>query len=131
MTASSKDHLSRWKRSIWRDCAKSLVIATYKMRTLHSFGCARLPDYTFEDGLRIGERNWKLQRLFNLQAGPIKEDDTIPKRVLEEPAMGSPNAANVYDPVDLKKLLDEYYDLMRWDKEACYPTKEKLTEMGL
>ena len=88
-------------------------------------------DYTFEDALKIGERIWNLQRLFNLQAGLIKEDDTIPKRFLEEPAKGGPNAGNAYDPADLKKLLDEYYDLRGWDKDTGYPTKEKLTELGL
>lgn len=88
-------------------------------------------EYTFEEGMMIGERIWNLQRLFNMKAGLTKADDTIPKRFLEEPAKGGPNQGNAYDPKDLQRLLDEYYELRGWDKETGYPTKEKLMELGL
>ena len=41
-------------------------------------------DYTIDDFVKIGERTWNLERLFNLKAGLTKADDTLPKRLLKE-----------------------------------------------
>jgi aldehyde:ferredoxin oxidoreductase len=87
--------------------------------------------YTFEEVVQAGERIWNLQRLFNLKAGLSKNDDTIPKRFLEEPAAGGPNKGNVLSAQELETMLKEYYELRGWDRETGYPTKEKLTELGL
>ncbi len=38
--------------------------------------------------LEIGERIWNLERRFNLAAGLTAADDTLPKRMLEDPAPG-------------------------------------------
>ena len=38
-----------------------------------------------EECLKIGERVWNLERLFNLKAGLSGKDDTLPPRILMEP----------------------------------------------
>src|SRR5690554_3329217 len=42
-------------------------------------------ELTDEEVLMTGERIWNLERMFNLEAGFTKEDDTLPERLLQEP----------------------------------------------
>lgn len=83
--------------------------------------------YTFEEVVKIGEKIWNLQRLFNLKAGLTKGDDCLPKRFLEEPAPAGPGKGSV---VDMETLLSQYYMMRGWDENGV-PTPEKLAELGL
>ncbi|MFH1489429.1 MAG: aldehyde ferredoxin oxidoreductase family protein [Pseudomonadota bacterium] len=80
-----------------------------------------------EEMLRTGERIWNLERMFNMRAGLTKEDDTLPKRLLEEPAPRGPAKGHV---VELAGMLKEYYEIRGWDENGV-PTREKLKELGL
>jgi aldehyde:ferredoxin oxidoreductase len=84
-------------------------------------------DYTVDDFIKIGERTWNLERLWNLKAGLTKADDNLPKRLLNEGHKSGP-AAGV--TVQLDKMLPVYYAERGWDDEGV-PTKEKLEELGL
>jgi len=77
--------------------------------------------------LRIGERIWTLERLFNLAAGLGRDDDTLPRRLLEEPVREGPAAGHV---VDLPPMLDEYYVSRGWSAEGV-PSAAKLARLGL
>ncbi|MGB3904884.1 MAG: aldehyde ferredoxin oxidoreductase C-terminal domain-containing protein, partial [Anaerolineae bacterium] len=77
--------------------------------------------------LRMGERIWNLERLFNLREGFAKEDDRLPPRFSQETL---PRGHSKNQVVDLQPLLEEYYRLRGWDKEGV-PTKERLGELGL
>ncbi|TKJ29647.1 MAG: aldehyde ferredoxin oxidoreductase [Chloroflexi bacterium B3_Chlor] len=77
--------------------------------------------------LRMGERIWNLERLFNLREGFAKEDDRLPPRFSQETL---PRGHSKNQVVDLEPLLEEYYRLRGWDEEGV-PTKEKLNELGL
>jgi aldehyde:ferredoxin oxidoreductase len=83
--------------------------------------------YTPEDFMRVGERIWNLERLFNLREGFTRADDTLPRRLLEEPLKEGPTAGRV---VELDLMLAEYYEARGWDQDGV-PTKEKLQELGL
>lgn len=83
--------------------------------------------YTLEDFVKIGERTWNLERLFNLRAGLTKADDSLPKRLLESPHKDGPSAGVV---VRLHEMLPVYYAVRGWDEEGI-PTREKLAELGL
>ncbi len=84
-------------------------------------------DYTPEALLEAGERVYNLERLFLLKAGFTKADDTLPKRMLEEPLPAGPAKGHV---ADLDKMLPEYYQLRGWDENGI-PTEEKLQTLGL
>ncbi len=84
-------------------------------------------DYTEEGLLKAGERIWNLERLFILEAGFTGADDTLPKRLLEEPCLKGDAEGLV---VRLDEMLPEYYELRGWDKNSV-PTPEKLAELGL
>ena len=83
--------------------------------------------YTEETLLQAGERIYNLERLFLLKAGFTREDDTLPKRMLEEPLPEGPGKGHV---VELEKMLDEFYALRGWDENGA-PMKEKMESLGL
>ena len=84
-------------------------------------------EYTAEDFVKIGERTWNLERLFNLRAGLTKADDSLPKRLLKEAHKQGPSAGVT---VNLEAMLPVYYSERGWDTEGV-PTAEKLQELGL
>jgi aldehyde:ferredoxin oxidoreductase len=84
-------------------------------------------DYSVEEIMAASERIWNLEKLFNMKAGFTKEDDTLPKRLLEVPLpLGGPKG----QVCRLGDMLPEYYELRGWDKDGI-PTAEKLSELGL
>ena len=68
-----------------------------------------------------------LERLFNQKAGITGKDDTLAKRLLEEPMPDGPGKGSVNR---LHEMLPEYYQLRGWDENGV-PTPEKLKELGL
>ncbi|MHA1348102.1 MAG: aldehyde ferredoxin oxidoreductase C-terminal domain-containing protein, partial [Candidatus Heimdallarchaeaceae archaeon] len=85
-------------------------------------------DITAEDLMRIGERIYNLERLFNIREGIGKDQDRLPIRFTDEPLPEGPAKGQV---VELDKMLPDYYKLRGWDWETGYPTEEKLKELGL
>jgi len=83
--------------------------------------------YTVESLLEAGDRVYTLERLFLTDAGFSRVDDTLPRRMLEEPMPEGPATGHV---VELDEMLPEFYDLRGWDENGV-PTDEKLAELGL
>ncbi|MCK5823691.1 MAG: hypothetical protein KAG95_06785, partial [Bacteroidales bacterium] len=84
-------------------------------------------NYTEEELMKVGERIWNLERMFNLKAGITAVDDTLPKRLLNDPVTSGPNKGHVHR---LPELLPKYYKLRGWDEKGV-PTDEKIKELGL
>jgi len=80
-----------------------------------------------EEFLKVGERIYTLERTFNMRAGLTGSDDTLPKRMLEEPLDDGPSKGNV---ARIGEMLPEYYRLRGWDEQGV-PLPEKLAELGL
>lgn len=76
---------------------------------------------------RAGSRIWHLEKLFNLAAGFTRADDTLPRRLLEEPLREGPSAGHI---VDLEPMLDEYYRCRDWDSGG-HPNRSALDRLGL
>ena len=83
--------------------------------------------FTPDDFVKIGERTWNLEKLWNLRAGLTKADDSIPKRYQEEPFTEGPSAGVT---VNLDAMLTDYYRTRGWDEEGV-PSQDKLAELGL
>jgi aldehyde:ferredoxin oxidoreductase len=77
---------------------------------------------------QAGERIFNLARAFNVREGLRRKDDTLPKRLLEDPLHDGPAAGLT---VDLDPLLDAYYEFRGWDRQTGIPTREKLRELEL
>ncbi len=84
-------------------------------------------EFTAEDMLDAGERVWNIEKIFNLNSGLSKVDDTLPKRLLEEGLPDGPSKGNVHR---LSELLPEYYELRGWSKDGV-PTEERLEKLGI
>jgi aldehyde:ferredoxin oxidoreductase len=80
-----------------------------------------------QDLMTIGERIWNLERCYNLREGFTAADDTLPRRLLEEPPDREPNEGQA---VQLAPMLKEYYRFRGWDANGV-PTARKLSELGL
>ena len=83
--------------------------------------------YDADEVLRIGEKVWNMERLFNLEAGITKADDTLPPRMLNEPIAEGPAKGQVHE---LNIMMPEYYKARGWDVDGV-PTPRKLEELGL
>jgi aldehyde:ferredoxin oxidoreductase len=83
--------------------------------------------FTFEDFKKLGERVYTMERLFNVREGITRADDTLPKRLFEEPL---PEGLGKGHVAKIDVLLDRYYQLRGWDNNGI-PTPEKLRELGL
>ncbi len=84
-------------------------------------------EWTLERLAQTGERIWNMERQFNLAAGFTAKDDTLPKRLLTEPAASGPAKGKVSG---LDKMLPEYYELRGWSAEGV-PTSDTLQNLGL
>ncbi len=83
--------------------------------------------FTADDLMKVGERVWTLERLYNLREGFTKADDTLPDRLLKEPIAEGPSRGFT---VKLAPMLEEYYAFRGWDKDGV-PKPEKLKELSL
>lgn len=114
------------------------VIDSIGLCVFSTFGLG-LPDYVdmynavcgdiYDDDslLEAGERVWNLEKLFNLREGIDSSQDTLPKRLLEEPVVNGPTEGHIHH---LDKLLPEYYEVRGWDEKGI-PTEETLERLGL
>jgi aldehyde:ferredoxin oxidoreductase len=84
-------------------------------------------DYSDEEVMKIGERIWNLERMFNLGAGFTKADDTLPPRLLNEPLKTGAGKGKV---VELDVMIKEYYEVRGWNEDGI-PTDAKLEELGI
>jgi aldehyde:ferredoxin oxidoreductase len=83
--------------------------------------------YTGDDLMEAGERVYNLERIYNLREGFTQADDTLPRRLLEEPMPAGPSAGWT---VKLEPMLKEYYQFRGWDKNGV-PTPARLKKLGL
>ncbi len=83
--------------------------------------------FSAEDLMKVGERTWNMERLYNLREGFTRAEDTLPKRMLEEPVSNGPSKGHT---VRLQGMLDEYYQFRGWDENGI-PKKAKLIELNI
>jgi aldehyde:ferredoxin oxidoreductase len=109
-------------------------------------------NYSADDFLKVGERVWNLEKLFNIREGFKKDDDRLPPRLESEPMPSEvysarekraltlpvevpphgmieeqPSSGSV---VPIPEMLPIYYEKRGWTPEGT-PTGEKLKELGL
>ncbi len=84
-------------------------------------------NWSVEDLMKSGERAWNLKRAINNRLGITRENDKLPKAMLEPFKEGG---AAGFTP-DIQGMLFAYYQARGWDWETGKPKKEKLLELGL
>ncbi len=83
---------------------------------------------TLDEFIRIGERIVNLERAYIVREGFRRKDDTVPRRMLEEPIVDR-NIPPMGKNLDI--MLDDYYGQRGWSLETGIPKEEKLRELDL
>lgn len=91
--------------------------------------CSTATGFDFNETtlMTLGDRIYNLERLFNLKAGIDPGQDTLPKRLLQEPIADGPLKGEV---AHLDQMLPAYYQERGWSQDGI-PTDEKLEALGL
>ncbi|MDO8692106.1 MAG: aldehyde ferredoxin oxidoreductase family protein [Dehalococcoidia bacterium] len=76
---------------------------------------------------KVGLRVTALERMFNMREGIGRAQDTLPRRLLEEPMASGPTQGRT---VDLEPLKDDGYAALGWGQDG-FPTAQTLTELNL
>ncbi len=83
-------------------------------------------DMDFGKFLRLGERGFTMERLYNIREGFTAKDDTLPRRFTDEEQI----PGNKKSKVPLDKMMPRYYQLRGWDINGV-PTKQTLKRFDL
>ncbi|MFX1377732.1 MAG: aldehyde ferredoxin oxidoreductase family protein [Promethearchaeota archaeon] len=84
-------------------------------------------NFNLSEFKKLGERIYMMKRMFNLKMGITPEDDRLPQ-ILLNPVNEGGAAGKTPDFSRLKKA---YYEYRTFDMGTGYPTKKKLTSLGL
>ena len=84
-------------------------------------------EYSLDEFMKVGERVWNQERVWNLQQGYTRADDSLPERLVTEPIKTGPSKGEVSH---LGDMLPQYYAARGWDEDGV-PTKAKLEELSL
>lgn len=88
-------------------------------------------DTTSAEMMHTGERIFNLMKAYIVREGFTRKDDDWPARFYEEPLPEGPAKGAILSKDKINKILNEYYEVMGWDKDSGLPTKKKLLELGL
>lgn len=119
------------KHQDWRTVFNDLVMCKLgnvppeTVLELINAGCGF--NWSIEDVLQTGERGWNLKRAINNRLGLTRENDKLPKPLLEP----LPDGGSAGFTIDFEPMLMAYYEARGWDWETGYPTREKLESLGL
>ena len=83
--------------------------------------------YTLDELKQAGERVINAERLFLVRAGFTAKDDSLPRRLTEEPSPTGPAKGMV---CHLPEMLGEYYQVQGWTEDGV-PGEEILNRLGL
>ena len=81
---------------------------------------------TFGKYLRCGERGYTLDRYVSTRFGVSAKDDTLPKRLTDEPQ----DPSNPKTKVPLDKMKKTYYRARGWSADGK-PTEKTLKKLGI
>jgi len=87
-------------------------------------------DFSKEELAMAVDRIESTIRYFNYLQGLTRKDDTMPKRVLEEPMPEGPAQGKMVTKEGFDDMLDQYYALRGWDSNGT-PNPETLAKYGI
>jgi aldehyde:ferredoxin oxidoreductase len=77
--------------------------------------------------MKIGERIYNLERMYNIREGLTPYDDTLPMRFLEK---GLEADYRINPKVPLTQMLKDYNNVRKWDERGL-PIPKKLKDLDL
>ena len=117
----------------WRSLFNSLILCLFSniapetVVSLVNTACGR--DYSLEELVQVGERGFNIKRVINNRFGITRENDKLPKALLE-PLPDAIGEGAGFTP-DLESMLALYYQARGWEPKTGRPSSAKLIELGL
>ncbi|MDR0852299.1 MAG: aldehyde ferredoxin oxidoreductase family protein [Clostridiales Family XIII bacterium] len=78
-------------------------------------------NWTADEMGEVGRRVINIARAFNQREGFTRKEDTIPKRLVREALKSGPAVGQKIPQEAFDDMLDQYYDVMGWDKNGVMP----------
>ena len=78
-------------------------------------------EWTEEDMSTVGRRVLNIGRAFNQREGFTREHDVVPQRLFKDKLKGGPADGQVMTEEGFQDMLDQYFEIMGWDKNGCLP----------
>ena len=78
-------------------------------------------EWTEADVIEVGRNVINIARAFNQREGFNRVHDTVPKRVIRDVIANGPAAGQTIPPEAFESMLDQYYEVMGWDKNGMMP----------
>jgi len=78
-------------------------------------------EWTEADVVEVGRNVINIARAFNQREGFNRVHDTVPKRVIRDVIANGPAAGQTIPPEAFESMLDQYYEVMGWDKNGMMP----------
>ena len=134
----SKVKIAKVQADLWSMC-DSLVVCVFDIypgggiehsTLLGILNAATGWNMSMKEYMEAGERAINMTRAFNAREGLSREEDTLPKRLME-PLPDGAFAGKPFGPDILNSMLDNYYELRGWDKKTGLPTRARLQSLGL
>ncbi|MFX1442877.1 MAG: aldehyde ferredoxin oxidoreductase C-terminal domain-containing protein, partial [Promethearchaeota archaeon] len=97
------------------------------VRMINYINAATGHDYDKKTFITVGERINNIKRVISCNLGITRQDDRLPKIVLNP--LSSGRTADIV--INLDQNLENYYKERAWDWETGRPTEEKLKELGI
>ncbi|MEK7839525.1 MAG: aldehyde ferredoxin oxidoreductase C-terminal domain-containing protein, partial [candidate division NC10 bacterium] len=88
-------------------------------------------DATLEELIQVGERRIHLMRAFNAREGIGKAADMLPKKLFQPLGGTGPTAGVALTIEEFERAREAYYQLSGCDPATGYPTRAKLSDLGL
>ena len=85
-------------------------------------------DFKEDDVLRTGKRIMNMRHVFNLREGQKRGDSLLPNRCVGEPPLAEGPLKGVI--LNHRKLADQFFENIGWNKETLVPTRESLEDLG-
>ena len=143
LTAYETKGILVWWFELYFNIVDSLGVCKFQS----TFNCPHCPQYdeyiplikyatglefTKEELMEIGERNYTMERMYNIMHGMSRKDDYPPERFFEEPNQrGLPfMRGRKLDREKYEEMLNEYYRQHGWDENGI-PKEETLKRLGI
>ena len=99
------------------------IFTTFGLKDVQDYvdlmnGCCGT-DHTIESLLEAGARIWQLERLYNIENGLTRQEDTLPERLIKEYLKQGPSAN---EKIDIDSMITEYYKQRGWDNKGMMLT---------
>lgn len=117
----------------WRTVYNALVMCIFgnlqpdTVVSLINAACGS--DLDIPSTLRLGERAWNLKRLINIRLGLRRQNDRLPRALLQ-PFPDDPAGEKGFAP-PFESMLNAYYAARGWDPSTGFPTQQKLRQLEL